>query len=386
MRPYGWFLCGVLLLGCDRSRAPSSSDAMAADPPIQSFPSDSQGEEVREIALGSKVWAVNRGAPSLARYGQDGELEWHGLELGDGPDQVRSAWSVVVSGDTSFAWDPMTRRLLRIEGARIVPEATFDFVTTHFISGRASGMNFGHPGRLRRYRSGWITYATERDQSHDFDLTQMVLLHFDRAGRVIDTLADLRSSPVFTDAAAWRASGPKELIPVPLWDVCGGERLVYFDPEGPLLWWERPGGRGRDSLRFEFRPTEIPDEFLRAHMYWQMQVAAQGHIPEDTLRAWLDQTLAQERWIFGKIAPFAVKLFCDGSGRVWLERFSVEATPRGLSRTWLVVDPATRSMREVRLPSGFQALAADSVMVYGAMTDSGGVSSIGRLEIGEVLR
>lgn len=386
MRPSGWFLFGAFLLGCDPPRAASGPGATAADPPIHLFPSDSQGEEIRDIAVGSRIWAVNRGAPSLARYSAGGHLEWHALEAGEGPDQARTAWSVVAGGDTVFVWDPLTRRLLRVVGDRIVPEATFDFLTTHYISGPAHGINFGHPGRLRRYRDGWITYATERDQSHAFDLTQMVLLRFDRAGRVVDTLADLRSAPVLTDPAAWKASGPKELVPVPLWDVCGGERLVFFDPRGPLLWWERPGGRGRDTLRFDFEPTRIPETFLRAHMYWQMQVAAQGRIPEDTLRAWLDPAFDEERWIFGEITPFAVKLFCDGGGRIWLERFSVDAPPRGLSPTWLVVDPATRSKREVRLPQGFQAMAADPTTLYGAVVDSGGVSSLGTIDVKTVLR
>lgn len=385
MRPSGWLLFGALLLACDRPRGPGGAEASATDVPIHPFPSDSQGEEIRDIAVGSRVWAVNRGAPSLARYAVDGHLEWHGLELGEGPDQVRAAWSLVAAGDTVFVWDPLTKRLLRVVGDRVVPEATFGFETTHTISGPAHGINFGHPGRLRPYRSGWITYATEGPQGHAFDLTQIVLLRFDRLGKVVDTLADLRSAPIITDQAAYRASGPKELVPIPMWDVCRGEQLVFFDPDGPLLWWERGDGGGRDSLRFDFVPGPIPESFLRAHMYWQLQVAAQGRIPEDTLRAWLEPALEQERWIFGNITPFAVKMFCDAAGQVWLERFSTGAPPRGLGRTWLVIDLATKRTREAVLPLGFQAMAADSTRIYGARTDDGGVSELGTVEIRAVL-
>jgi hypothetical protein len=376
---------GLFALGCGSPSRPGAAGDDEADVFIHRFDSDSQGAEIRDISLATGIWAANRGAPGLGRYSRSGTLDWHGVEKGEGPDALRTAWSVVASGDTGFVWDPLTKRLLRVVGNGITPEATFDFGTTHTISERAPGINFGHPGRLRPYRGGWVTYATDGPQWHAFDLTQMVLLRFDRTGKVLDTLADLRSSPLFTDQAAWKASGPKELVPVPLWDVCGGERLVFFDPAGRLLWWDRSDGRGRDSLHFAFEAGRIPEAFIRSHLYWQMEVAAQGRIPEDTLRAWLDATYGQERWMFGEVEPFAVKLFCGSDGEVWLQRFGVDAPPRGLSRNWLVVDLATKRTREARLPAGFEAMAADSSGVYGAMEDSLGIQSVGVVEIRSVL-
>ena len=376
MRPTRWFLFGVLLLGCDRPDVARRTEANSPSPAMVVFPSDSQGEEIRDIALGSRIWAVNRGAPSLARYSADGRLELHTLELGEGPDRVRTAWSVVAAGETAYVWDPLTRRLLRVVGDRIAPEATFEFATTHTISGMAFGINIGHPGRLRRFGSGWVTYATEGMQSHAFDLTQIVLLRFDAHGRVLDTIADLRSSPVFTDHTAWRTSGPKELVPIPLWDVCDGQTLVFFDPETLRLRWQDTSGVVHGNLSFSHHPRIIPESFLRAHLAWQLEEMGQGKLSADTIRSWVEQGFDSERWIYGTEEPYAVRMFCAVGGQVWLQRFSVDAPPRGLSRKWVVVDLRTRTEREVELPAGFLGMAGDSARIYGAVEGEDGVQQV----------
>lgn len=370
--------CGTADPGRARVQAPSST--------VTIFQTDSQGAEIREIALGSSVWSANRGAPSVATYSTDGQLVWHGIEQGEGPDQARTIWSLVAEGDSAFAWDPLTKRLLLVRDRQVSPYLTFDFSTTHTISGSARGINFGHPGRLRRFGDGWVTYATEGPQWHAFDLTQMVLLHFDAHGRILDTLADLRSSPVFTDQAAFRASGHKELVPIPLWDVCAGVRLAIFDPASSTLAWRGVDGRVQGSLTFPFHPGEIPESFLRAHLRWQLDAMAPGRISPDTLDAWARAGFDGERWIYGKTEPFAVKMFCRGVDEVWLERFSIDAPPRGLSRQWLRVDLRSGTSREMDLPAGFQAMAADSARIYGAVEDEDGVQQVGWIPVPEPVR
>jgi hypothetical protein len=342
------------------------------------FASDSQGANIRDLAIGRDIWAVNRGEPSVAQYDRSGHVRWHGIAAGDGPDQGRTIWSVVVVGDTAFAWDQTTQRVLRIYDGRATTEATLDFTTGRGIAPLPYGIVFGHPGRLRRWGNAWVAYATKNPQGQAADLAQMVILHFTRAGQIMDTLADLR--PVGVSALmAERRTGPAELVPVPLWDVCGGTRFVLFEPDRQLLSWRDTSAGVRDSMALTFTPEEIPESFMRAHLLWQTRVMTLGRMPEEAMKRLVEEGFPAEKHTFGTETPFATSLFCDPKGMAWMQRFSLDAPPRGFSAEWLVVDLSTKRQMSVTFPKGFQAMAADSELVYGVVEDEDGVQSVATL-------
>jgi hypothetical protein len=342
------------------------------------FATDSQGANIRDIAVGHDIWVVNRGEPSVAQYDRTGRVRWHGVTLGEGPDQARTIWSATAIGDTVFAWDQWTLRIVRIHDGQVSTEATLDFTAARSISPFAQGISFGHPGRFRRWGSGWVTYATKDRQGVAADLAQMVILRFTRDGKVSDTLADLRPQGV-SALMAERSAGPVELIPVPLWDVCGDFRFVFFDPNRKLLSWRDTGAGAWDSLRLEFTPGEIPESFMRDNLLWQLRTIAQSRIPDDTLKKMAEQSFETEKHTFGRETPFATSLFCDPMGMAWMQRFSVNAPPRGFSTEWLVIDLATKRRMTATFPNGFQAMAADSTLVYGVVEDEDGVQSVATL-------
>lgn len=367
----------LLTLACSPRPTPSTRGADATATPTV-FPTDSLGANIRDLAVGTDIWLVNRGEPSVARYSRDGRVLWHGVAAGDGPDQGRTIWSVVALGDTAFAWDQTTQRILRIYDGNTATEATLDFTTGRGISPLAHGILFGNPGRLRRWGNGWVTYATQRPQGQAIDLQDMVVLHFARDGRVLDTLADLR--PVGVSALmAERRSGPQELVPVPLWDVCGDSRFVIFEPDRQLLSWRDAESDRRDSLKLEFTPGEIPESFMRAQLLWQLRTISLGRIPEDTIRAQIDAIFPTEKHTFGTKTLYATSLFCGTDGLVWMQRFSVDFPPKGFSTEWVVIDPNTKRAMSTTFSTGFQPMAADSALVYGVVEDEDGVQSLATL-------
>jgi hypothetical protein len=367
----------LIVVACTPHRsAPVHSTGATATPTV--FPTDSLGANIRDVALGTDIWLVNRGEPSVARYGRDGQVRWHGIAAGEGPDQARTIWSVVAIGDTAFAWDPWTLRVMRIFDGRVSTEVTLEFTAARSIAPFAHGITFGHPGRFRRWKDGWVAYATKDRQGQAKDLAGMVILHFARDGRILDTLADLR--PVGVSALMGdHDPGPAELVPVPLWDVCGGSRFVLFQPDRQLLSWHDAGTGSRDSLTLGFTPGEIPESFMRAHLLWQFQTIAQGRIPEDTIRQQLDAIFPTEKHVFGTVTPYATSLFCDPDGIVWMQRFSIDFPPKGFSTEWVVIDPSTKRRMSASFPTGFQPMAADSALVYGVVEDEDGVQSLATL-------
>jgi hypothetical protein len=372
----------VLLLSCSGGDSPSRVRAGSSVRPTV-FASDSQGANIRDIAVGHDIWVVNRGEPSVARYDRAGRVQWHGVARGEGPDQARAIWSVATIGDSAFAWDEITLRVMRIHDDQVSTEATLDFTTARSINPMGHGITFGHPGRFRRWGSGWVTYATKNHQGQAADLAKMVILHFTRDGQVADTLADLRPQGI-SALMDERGTGPAELVPVPLWDVCGDTRFVLFEPERQLLSWRDTAG-ARDSLGFDFTPEEIPESFMRAHLLWQLHVISFGRIPEEKLRQDVEQGFEGEKHTFGKETPFATSLFCDPKGMTWMQRFSLDAPPKGFSTEWLVIDLATKRQMSATFPTGFQAMAADSTLVYGVVEDEDGVQSVATLPRAAVL-
>jgi hypothetical protein len=371
--------CGLvfaLSLAACSPRPNSSGRTVDATATPTLFPTDSLGANIRDVALGTDIWLVNRGEPSVARYGRDGRVLWHGVAAGDGPDQGRTIWSVVANGDTAFAWDQTTQRVLRIHDGKTTTEATLDFVTGRGIAPLAHGILFGHPGRFRRSGSGWVTYATTNRQGQAADLADMVVLRFARDGRIVDTLADLR--PVGRPAPGPR-SGPAELIPVPLWDVCGDTRFVIFEPARQLLSWRDIETAARDSLRLEFTPDAIPESFMRANLLWQLRTISLGRISEDTILAQVEAVFPTEKHVFGTVTPYATSLFCDPKGTVWMQRFSLDFPPKGFSTEWVVIDLATKRVMSTTFPTGFQPMTADSALVYGVVEDEDGVQSLATL-------
>jgi hypothetical protein len=376
----------VGILACSDSTAASVAMRGGEQPlVVKNFQTDSVGLYIREIAIGNDIWTASRGESSVAQYARDGRLAWHGVTRGEGPDQALIVWGIVAAGDTAFAWDPVTRRLLRIVAGRVTPEATFDFVSTRTVSGMPHAVVYGHVGRFRRWTGGWVTYATDSAQWTPLALSRMVVLRFTPEGRVIDTLADLRAHGL-RELMEQRGSGARDLLPVPLWDICQERQFVLFDPATQTLSWRDVLSGDRDSLELAFTPTEIPESFMRAHLLWQLQVASMGRLPESRLKADVEQGFPGERHIFGDRTFYATSMFCDAVGRVWIQRFSLDAPPKGFSPRWEVFDLRTRSRVAVVMPEGFQAKAADSSLVYGVVEDEDGVQSVATLPRAAVLQ
>jgi hypothetical protein len=213
----------------------------------------------------------------------------------------------------------------------------------------------------------------------------MVVLRFNESGKVIDTVADLRplGLQALMDA---RPMASVDLVAVPLWDMCRGDRFVLFSPTTQMLAWKSLGASQGDSLYLDFTPAEMPEEIQRAYLLETLRKGSLGRIPIERLQADVEKGFDAERYTFGRETFYATSLFCDAVDQVWIQRFSTDAPPRGFGSTWEVFDPATKAISPIELPRGFQAMAADSQLVYGVVEGEDGVQYVATLPRAAVLR
>ena len=75
-------------------------------------------------------------------------------------------------------------------------------------------------------------------------------------------------------------------------------------------------------------------------------------------------------------------VLCDRENQVWLDGFSLEQSPLGYSRTWVVLS-GDSGRRSVTFPEGFRLMLLSEARGYGVLMDSTSMESPAWVDLGE---
>jgi len=307
---------------------------------------------------GRYVWALDSEAPFLTLVNiETGEVQRFGDE-GSGPSELVWPVAVVPDGEQVIVWDPGARRVHRFDAEGHHVEATrLDESWGATTRRDVRHVVAGDPFRVRRNTDGFVTaiYPGGVNRNRDLNfgfLTSTPEVEF-------GTRFDLGSLSQFSvrDGDALR-----ELGPVPLWEYCDGQLVVWSPVARAVQWFEPPMP---DSPAIS-----VPISLPRRHL---SKAAQLQHLAEmarlelgpayEALNIDFEVRLQQLSGAFSNWAADVMDVRCGWSGAVWLRLRSGPEATNGAER-WRHVEPSGASL-EVRFPRRFRPLVFHEKTVIG---------------------
>lgn len=338
--------------------------------------------QVRAIAVraDAHVFALTSAPPFVFEFTAAGEpVPRPAIPRGSGPGDLANPWQLLrnPTGDTVFVVDVGNRKLLPItDSLHHATAIPLRLPLQGMIRGSIRQVAFGDPLRL-----AWIDgklvmaeYPGGISEQSDFAAgrLQMQSLNSDTPVHLLDfrTLA--------SDAGRTLSGVRQSLTAIPLWTACGDGRVIVFDPYGRRL----VIATSRDEMRQGISMPDPLRRLTREHMALfireQIRRETNGRVPAAQLERAVDAAMNAVAMQFPDMAPDAVELFCDASGRAWLQRFVLESHPLGYGTDWLVSDTSLQTFIRVRFPDRFQPYAFERDGVLGVYRDADDLEYVAR--------
>jgi hypothetical protein len=368
----------ALLAGCGRSAATDGAVTELAS--IRIFALEDTIFSVRSLfAADSLLWTLSSSSPFVHAVGLDGSVRTSMGRRGSGPGELLNPHALFVpeDGDDLVVWDAGRRTLVKLSQTGEPLGASEVEVRSGWVREDMRTVSYGEDNKLLPFGPGYVLQVDPHGLARTADYLRSRLVFVDSRGAGSDVLVDFDT--LFRHHRE-DLGAATDLVPIPLWSVCGRDTLVVLDPfEETLLFFDGNGDRlaARDIRRPRraLSTTEIRG-YVRHLLSEELRYAN----AEDTgdMDDVADAIARRERARFGQAAPPAVALLCDDRGRVWLNRFSLTDHPLGFSREWDVIgdEPLT-----VRFPGGFRPHAIRGATAFGVTTDDLDVERIARVDL-----
>lgn len=320
--------------------------------------------------LGGSVAYLSATEPFVTIVNPAGQVTRQFGMPGEGPGEFRNPTSLDAQADTLYVWDvrqgaaSMLDTLGRYLGRRgadasfggVAPRARLDYA--------------GRPGLYRRFGAVAVSAAYPNGVSLPGEQQSQVLLAFNDSGVVVDT-AWASSLPASANQPA--PQKPMQLLPIPVWARCSDSRLAVYDPVAGVSSLRTPEGveiRRRESPADTVAISTADLRRYVAFHFQRLYVAA--HIREPSSMAeevaeWVRQAQIQGAYPSGYTGFTSV--LCDRRDRIWLDSFSLEDSPLGYGRTWVVLSGKS-GRYTVTLPMGFRLMLLTDGRGYGVLMDS----------------
>jgi hypothetical protein len=314
---------------------------------------------------GRYVWALDSEAPFLTRVNiETGEVQRFGDE-GSGPSELVWPVAIVPDGEQVIVWDPGARRVHRFDAEGHHVEATrLDGSWGATTRRDVRHVVEGDPFRVRRKTDGFVTaiYPGGVNRNRDLNfgfLTSTPEVEF-------GTRFNLGSLSQF---AVRDGDALRELGPVPLWEYCDNELVVWSPAARAVQWFEAP---------LPASPAiSVPISLPRRHL---SKAAQLHHLAEmarlelgpayEALDINFEARLQQLSGAFSNWAADVVDVRCGWSGRVWLRLKGNSEETSGAER-WRLIEPTGASL-EVRFPRLYRPLVFYEKAVIGVVQSAAG--------------
>jgi len=320
--------------------------------------------------LGGSVAYLSSTEPFVTMIDTNGRVARQFGVPGEGPGDFRNPTSIDAVADTLYVWD-----------VRVGAASMYDTVG-RYLGRRRADANFGgvapttrmdyagRPGLYRRLDSIAVTPAYTNGVSLPGEQRSYSLLAVNNLGAVLDTVW---TSSLPASANAQVQGRPMHLVPIPLWARCSNARLVVYDPAMDITTYRTPTGTEVGRIESRADSVHITAEELRQYLTFHFRrLYMAAHLPEPSSLAEAVAEMVQQGKINGDYpSGFAgyTSILCNADNEVWLEEFSLQDSPQGYARTWIVLGGRS-SKRSVTLPEGFRLMMLDGSRGYGTLMDS----------------
>ncbi len=362
-----------LLLGavCAVASACASSDAAIEfrEIPAEALTTPFPGVEftaIRDIATApDAVWVLDTSPPYLTRIERAGGDVLRGGERGEGPEDLVFPIALQVDPDGGMAhvWDVGSRQ-------HKVFDATMSLVRSERLQGASwarrrdfNDVSYADPYRVRLDARGAVVVhtPTRLDVTADFQEASLV-----RADLSLETR---REVVAFSEHMRPTGETPGEFVPVPLWDACGSD-LVLWRPASHDLVWLDDGGVSIAQVPIPGSPSPIQE----ADIVFYLEKMIRLELGPNYAEAGIDlEAMARDvRAHFSDELPFVTSVLCQSGGPAWLRLFDNRTDPLGHGRRWLRVT-TSGAVDAFEFPPSFEPLVATPRGVLGSHGSPDGV-------------
>ena len=356
---------------CAVASACASSDTsiefreVAADALTMPFP-EVEFTAIRDIAVSpDAVWVLDTSPPFLTRIEHFGGGVLRGGDRGEGPEDLVFPIAVQVDPNhgTAHVWDLGSRQ-------HKVFDATMSLVRSERLRGASwarrrdfTDVSYADPYRVRLNARGTVVI----DASGGLDVTA----DFQRASLVrADSALETRQEVVaFSDHMRSTGEAPGEFAPVPLWDACGSDLVLWRPASHDLVWLDDDG-----SILAEVPIPGRPSPIREADIVFYLEKMIRLELGPNYVEAGIDlDVMARDvRAQFSDELPFVTAVLCEAGGPAWLRLFDNRTDPLGHGRRWLRVTSAG-AVDALEFPPSFEPLTATPRGVLGSFGFSDGV-------------
>lgn len=360
----------LLLASCEAKDRPPASLAISADA-ITILGAESLATAYIDVAdLPGSVAYLSSTEPFVTLIGKDGRVARQFGVPGEGPGEFRNPTSIDVQADTIYVWDVRqgTASMYDTVGnylGRRRGNASFGGVQKNARTNYA-----GRPGMYRRFGSLAVTAAYPDGVGMPGEERAYSLLALDDSGEVIDTTWTSSLPPSANERTPKQ---PAELLPIPVWAKCSNAQLVVYDPNLSISFLRTPEGKEIRQIPSGAEPVEISTAGLHGYVsfnFRRLLLDAHQAPPisfDEDMTKWVQQ--AEAMGLYPKEYNGYTSVLCTRRGEVWLNEFSLEDSPLGYSRDWILVSEGP-NRRLLRVPNGFRLMLLTEKRGYGAVMDS----------------
>lgn len=373
----------AVLSACVARDRPGTSTVISSDA-LTVIGEDSLATAYIDVAdLGGSVAYLSSTEPFVTIIDRNGHVSRQFGVPGEGPGDFRNPTSIDAQADTLYVWD-----------VRLGAASMYDTLG-QYLGRRRADANFGgvapttrmdyagRPGLYRRFDSLAVTPAYPNGVSLPGEQRSYSLLAVNNLGAVLDTVW---ASSLPASANAQIPGQPMHLVPIPLWERCSNTRLVVYDPVVGISTLRTPEGEAIRQVESRADSVSISTEDLQRYVAFHFhRLYMTAHLPEPTSMAEAVTEMVQQGRIKGAYpSGFAgyTSVLCDRKNQVWLNGFSLEQSPLGYSRTWVVLS-GDSGRRSVTFPQGFRLMLLSEARGYGVLMDSTSMESPAWVDLGE---
>lgn len=302
---------------------------------------------------------------------------------GEGPGEFRNPTSIDVQADTIYVWDVR-------QGAASMYDTVGNYLGRRRGNASFGGVqknartNYaGRPGMYRRFGSLAVTAAYPNGVGMPGEERAYSLLALDDSGEVVDTTWTSSLPPSANERAPKQ---PAELLPIPVWAKCSNAQLVVYDPNLSVSFLRTPEGKEFRQIPSGAEPVEISNAGLHGYVsfnFRRLLLDAHQAPPisfDEDMTKWVQQ--AEAMGLYPKEYNGYTSVLCTRRGEVWLNAFSLEDSPLGYSRDWILVSEGP-NRRLLSLPNGFRLMLLTEKRGYGVVMDSTTAESPAWVEFSE---
>lgn len=366
-----WLFLPFLLSSCSEGEVAVLAEGAMVEWEPHGLSPDTRFVDIRDMAQsGGFLWVLDSSPPYLTRISLGSDEEVRVGRKGMGPGELLEPWAIQPNDDSTgiLIWDFATNRVSEFsqDGSFVASETLSRAAGTSVRPGLRE-VSYADPFRIRAVAGGFVSVSFDRRVDHSWDVWHGEL-------RLSSPTLDPKRSIVrLADFRTTSLDPPREWSPLPLWDSCESQLLIWAPEAGEVLWVDMDGDVVK-RMPGPSRSAPLQLEDIQRYLEWmaRLEIGPEYRSREIDFEVMARRSSDQ----FATLQPRLTDIRCEAAGVAWLRMFDTEDDPVGRGRDWLRISHDVAPVR-ARAPRGFNPILFSQGGLFGSLETGNGDQVVG---------